>query len=85
MIALSMAAQTWSPSNEAPGPVTMNRSLLGWANYFCLGTRRSSLALPEMHKRFDDIDIRKSPPLRGGRWWLHAISVAARGWMSRVG
>ena len=68
VIALSMAAQTWSPSNEAPRPVTsLNRSLLGSANYFCLGT-----ADPRPAR--DAQEIRR----HRRRWWLHAISVAAR-------
>jgi RNA-directed DNA polymerase len=34
------------PGNHDPWPEvrdTLNRSLLGWSNYFCLGTRRSAL------------------------------------------
>jgi hypothetical protein len=50
-------------------------SLLAWANYFW-PRDAPVLALPEMHR--DSTTSASAPSLRGGRWWLHAISVAAR-------
>ena len=50
-------------------------SLLAWTNYFW-PRDAPVLALPEMHR--DSTTSASALSHRGGHWWLHAISVAAR-------